>query len=147
MARKPFNQGVQPEQKDYNAVLREQQVAELRLKGLEFAEIAQQTGYKDKSGAYYAWKRYLKKLPAEETEEQRVEVRQRLNVAVASIWDKVKSGDMWAIDRMVAIERLRMELLGLAKPVEDKQNTNTIVIREVPLGLLPAEALNGTHHN
>lgn len=145
MARKSFNQDIQPQQKDYNAALREKQVAELRLKGLEFAEIALQVGYKDKTGAFYAWKRYLAKLPVLETKEEREESRQRLNAGLAAIWKKVTDGDLWAIDRMLAIEKRRAELMGLDKPAEDGQNANTVVIREVPAGLLPVEASNGHH--
>jgi hypothetical protein len=111
----------QPE--DYNLALREKQVVELRLQGLEFEAIAEQTGYANHSGAWKAWKRALARIPIAETQSARLVEDMRLNVALEAIWDKVKDGDLWAIDRLVALAKERRALWGLDKPPQKAEPT------------------------
>lgn len=115
MARKRGNQtGKQPPlPQDFNAAQREAQVMALRLKGLEFDAIATHCGYANRSGAWKAWKRVLARLPIVETEQAREEAKQRINVLLAAVWEKAQAGDMLAIDRALALEKRRAELLGL----------------------------------
>jgi AraC-like DNA-binding protein len=114
-ARKAVNQEDQPNQggKDYQTALREKQVVLLRLRGKEFEEIAEQCGYADKSGAWRAWKRAIRRIPEVETKEERRNSAMRLNAALDAIWGKVLSGDLLAIARMVDLEKRRAELLNL----------------------------------
>lgn len=119
------NQGNQPEQggKDYQVALREKQVAELRLQGKEFDEIAETVGFADKSGAWRAWKRYLARIPIADTHAARLAEDMRLNVALDAIWEKVKDGDLWAVDRLVALTKERRALWGLDKPPQKAEPT------------------------
>lgn len=133
MARKRRNsvdQGSGPEQsnRDYQAALREKQVAELRLSGLQFAEIAELCGYAGKQGAHKAWKKYLANLPIEETAQRRIAQDLRLDAAVAALWPKLKKGDLWAIARLVEVEKRRAELLGLDTPPKAPAPTPTTIV-------------------
>lgn len=112
---KAVNQENQPNQgsKDYQTAMREKQVVLLRLRGKEFDEIAAQCGYADKSGAWRAWKRAIRRIPEVETKEERRNSVMRLNAALDAIWEKVEAGDPLAIARMVDLEKRRAELLNL----------------------------------
>lgn len=112
------NQGKKQEQanEDLNLALREKHVLDLRLRGLEFDEIAEQAGYANRSGAWKAWKRALARIPIVETHAARLNEDMRLNAALDAIWEKVKDGDLWAVDRLVALTKERRALWGLDKP-------------------------------
>lgn len=117
-----------PTPHDYQLALRETQVVKLRLEGLEFDAIAEQVGYANRSGAWKAWKRAIARMPITETRHERAEVVMRLNVAVKGIWSKVEKGDLFAIDRLVALEKLRADLLNLAIPPKAPDPTPTTII-------------------
>ena len=108
---------------DLNLALREKQVLDLRLKGLEFEAIAETVGYYDRSGAHKAYKRALARIPVAETQPARVLEDMRLNVALDAIWEKVKDGDLWAVDRLVALTKERRALWGLDKPPQKAEPT------------------------
>ncbi len=137
------NQGGKNQQgpTDYNLAQRETQVMQLRLQGLGFDAIAQQVGYTNASGAWKAWKRVLSRMPVVETKHEREESRMRLDAAVAAIWKRVQQGDLWAIDRLIALEKRRAELMGLDLSQDDATGPS-VVVREVTAGMLPLEALN-----
>lgn len=105
------NQGRQPH--DHNAAMREQQVLKLRIDGLEFDEIAKQTGYQDKSGAYKAYRRAVARIPKPQAEEEINNQLMRLNRAVNALQFKINKGDTFAIDQLIKLEDRRAKLLGL----------------------------------
>lgn len=121
------NQGRQPH--DHNAAMREQQVLQFRIDGLEFEEIAKRTGYQDKSGAYKAYKRAISRIPKPQAEEEIQNQLMRLNRAVKALKTKIETGDTWAIEKLIAIEDRRAKLLGLDAKGDGAQ-PGQMIIRE-----------------
>src|SRR5690348_9182032 len=101
------------------ATERTAEALELRKAGHSYAAIAAKLGYSNQGAAYKAVKRALDRTLQEPADElRRVEV-ERLDDLLAGLWDKAKGGNLWAVDRALAIMQRRAELLGLdAKPAE-----------------------------
>lgn len=64
---------------DLLAKEREKKAVSMRLEGYDFDEIAVECGYNDRSGAYKAWKRALKRVPEPVVEEARATMQMRLD--------------------------------------------------------------------
>jgi AraC-like DNA-binding protein len=121
--RASYKQGTS--QHDINAVERAKLALGLRKAGMALDDIAVQCGYKDRSGAYRAIKRELQRLPAEDAAELRVMETVRLDDMLKICTAKAMTGDMWAVDRVLAISKRRSELMGLdVHPDEAQVNTN-----------------------
>jgi len=91
------------------------QALELRKQGLSYTEIGAQLGL-TKTGAYKSIMRALKRTMQEPADELRQIEGARLDTAQSAIWDKVKGGDVLAIDRFVRISERRSKLFGLDAP-------------------------------
>jgi hypothetical protein len=104
------NQNKQP---DPEVIDREIKVLELRRVGLTWANIADQVGYADPTGAYAAYKRAVKRVlkePVQEVLDQELDRLDRLQVAV---WGRAMKGDDRAINTILRLMERRAKLLGL----------------------------------
>lgn len=104
------NQNKQP---DPEVIDREVRVLELRRAGLTWANIADQVGYADPTGAYAAYKRAVKRVlkePVQEVLDQELDRLDRLQVAV---WPRAMKGDDRAINTILRLMERRAKLLGL----------------------------------
>ena len=91
-------------------------VMRLRLEGREFDDIAAIAGFKEKSGAYRAFQRALRRIPQQAVEEYREVNRQRLELLWCAIFPKASKGSLFAVDRALQILKQESELLGLDAP-------------------------------
>ena len=105
------------------------QAIELRRQGYTLKRIGQVLGVSTQTAANYVnyCLRELVELTAAATEEYRQLELERLDALQAAIWDQAVSGNLWAIDRCMAIMERRTKLLGLDKPLQhilagDKNN-------------------------
>lgn len=126
-------------QRDINAKERSKQALQLRKMGFTLDEIALQCGYQDKSGAFRAIKREIQAIPTEDAAELRTMELMRLDhlytVCYKRMTAKENKDPLWAVDRLLAISKARVELLGIAvKP--DELPANMVVVREVVPGYL-----------
>lgn len=104
------NQNKQP---DPELIDKEVRVLELRRAGLTWANIADQVGYADPTGAYAAYKRAVKRVlkePVQEVLDQELDRLDRLQVAV---WGRAMKGDDRAINTILRLMERRAKLLGL----------------------------------
>lgn len=86
----------------------------LRLSGATFQEIAEAgIGYSNKGSVSRAVKKALADIPREEATMVLQMELARLDVALRAIWPKILQGDLWAIDRLIAIQNRRARYLGL----------------------------------
>jgi hypothetical protein len=96
-----------------------QQAIKLRMAGATTAQIAEQLGYANESGAYKAIMRELE-ATAQDMSESTESVRQlelkRLDQMQFPIWNQVLSGDQGAITTALRIQERRASLLGLDAP-------------------------------
>lgn len=106
-------------QRDINAAEKAALALSLRKQGYQLDEIAKQCGYQDKSGAWRAIKRELNKLPTPNAVELRKMEEMRLDDALKVVYPKVESGDLWAIDRFVALSKRRSEVTGMDATPDD----------------------------
>lgn len=116
---------------DINAAEKAKLALSLRKQGYQLDEIAKQCGYADKSGAWRAIKRELDKLPTPNAAELRKVEEMRLDDAIKTIYKKVESGDLWAIDRFVALSKRRSEVTGMdmrAGEADTQQNYTKRII-------------------
>lgn len=95
---------------------KENQVVALRLEGLDFDMIAKKVGYRDRSGAWKAYQRALKRQGNDdETYEDGIRLElARLDALQASIFDAAQRGDLAAHDRVLKIMKHRDRLKGYA---------------------------------
>lgn len=92
---------------------RRRQACELRLAGVEWAQIAKQVGYASASGAFDAVQAAIR----EGVEESAAQVRQqelaRLDAMLMGLWTKARRGDAQSVDRVLRIMDRRAHYLGL----------------------------------
>ena len=101
----------------------------LRRQSQTLQQIGQALGVSTQTAANYVnyCLRELVELTAAATEEYRQLELERLDALQAAIWNQAVSGNLWAIDRCLAIMERRAKLLGLDKPLQhilagDKNN-------------------------
>jgi hypothetical protein len=99
--------------------LKGQQAIKLRMAGATTAQIAEQLGYANESGAYKAIMRELEQT-AQDMSESTEAVRQleikRLDQMLFPIWGAVLQGDTQATSTALRIQERRASLLGLDAP-------------------------------
>lgn len=100
-------------QADLNAVQREAQAFTLRAQGYEFAEIAQQCGYTNASGAYKAYKRALARIPKRAVDEMRETILAAQHYALRHLAARISKGDTFAVREMTLIHDRMAKLFGL----------------------------------
>ena len=130
---------------------------ELRKAGATYQQIADELGYAGPRGAHKAVASALKATLKEPAEEVRTLELARLDAALLAIWRRVTRGEEKAIDRLLAIMKKRMELLGLAAPrqtqlsglvsVLGSRELNLRALTDAELAQLEAivEKLNAAH--
>jgi hypothetical protein len=93
----------------------------LRRSGLTYDQIAKTVGYSDGRSAWVAVKRGMTKALREASDDLREFEAQRLDTAMAAIWDDVLAGDRSAIMCLVKLIQERAKLFGLYAPTTIKQ--------------------------
>lgn len=91
---------------------RREQAVELRLSGATFQQIAQQCGYTDKSSAWEAVRRAVRRIGREQAEELFDADMARLDKLLMAVWPKAMKGDLHAVDRVLSIMQRRARMLG-----------------------------------
>lgn len=104
---------------DINAAEKAKLALSLRKQGYSLEEIARQCGFADRSGAFRSIKRELDRIPAPEAADLRKLETERLDEALKMVYPKVQKGDLWAVDRLVAISKRRSEVTGMDARAED----------------------------
>lgn len=87
-----------------------------RKQGMSYARIAEELGFSGPGSAYKSVQRGISNIPREEAEEMRQIEAERLDRAWLAIEDKVRRGDLNAIDRMIRIQERRARMFGLDMP-------------------------------
>lgn len=139
MSRRANKQGVI--NRDANAATRAALAVHLRAQRLTFDEIAHRAGYASPGAARNAIQRELQRIVVEDVDELRREEVAMLDELHAECWQRLKDetygkSKLFAVDRILAISERRSKLMGLDKASGDVM-AQQVVIREVPLGLLP----------
>lgn len=88
---------------------------ELRLSGISYRAIATRLGISS-SGAERMVKSGLKALPKDQAELVKEMELDRLDTMQAGIWNRVRRGDIHAIDRALRIQERRAKFMGLDSP-------------------------------
>ncbi len=110
---------------DINAAERAKLALMLRKQGYTLDEIARQVGYTHKSAACKAVKRELKQVPRSDAQELQTLEELRLDDLLKACMPKAQGGDLWAIDRVIAISKRRSEVTGMDVKADEAQvNTN-----------------------
>lgn len=86
---------------------------DLKILGYSYERIAQEVGWKDRSGAARAVKAALASIPADQVKELRQIELLRLDLAQRQIMPGVVRADLGSIDRLLKIMDLRARLVGL----------------------------------
>ena len=89
----------------------------LRIRGYTWDQIADLTNYSGGGAVWNAVNNLLQKQQAEGVAELRAIENERLDVAIHAIWDKVKDGDLQAIDRLIRLSERRAKMNGLDMPI------------------------------
>lgn len=116
---RPAGQAPKPE-----VLEKELQVLALRRQGHTWDAISQQVGYSSPSSSREAFFRASNRIIRDDVNEIRQMELDRLDIALASIWSQIISGDLAAINTMLRIMERRAKLLALDAPkrvfVEEK---------------------------
>jgi hypothetical protein len=92
------------------------QALQLRRTGMLWDDIAEAVGYKSRSGAYQAVRRFMKEYPREDAESLRDMEADRLDEAQQALWPAVLRGEIRATEVWVKLSERRSRLLGTDKP-------------------------------
>ncbi len=90
---------------------------ELRLAGATLEQIAQQVGYKTRSGVSDAIKTALRLSLQEPAEELRAVESARYEQMLKVLWPRILRGELDAFPHVLRVMKQRAELLGLNEPV------------------------------
>lgn len=96
-----------------DAAGRSAKALELRLSGLDYAEIAVRLGYRDKSGAWRAVEGELSKVRHEHASQVLALDLSRLDALLHTVWDKAIQGDLPALDRALKVLERRARYFDL----------------------------------
>lgn len=88
-----------------------QQAMQIRLSGRTFAEIGEQLDI-DKTTAYRLVREGIERIGHDEAEALRDEDLARLDKLLTAVWDNALTGDLAAIDKVLAIITRRARMLG-----------------------------------
>ena len=86
---------------------------ELRLAGATYADIARLVGYADRAGARNAVQQAMAEDPPDRDQVNALDNElARIDAMLTGVWAKARRGDYAAIDRVMALDRRRAELLS-----------------------------------
>jgi len=101
-----------------SAARKQAEAMRLRASGESFAAIAESLGYKSASGAWQAIQAGLKHSRRETGDLLRELEHQRLDALAAPLWPLALKGDLKAAALILDIERERIQLEGLRRPIQ-----------------------------
>ncbi len=110
---------------------RQQRALALRRAGHSYDSIAQELGYRDRSGPYRAVAQALEVAVMEEVQQLRVLESQRLDALLEAVWPQAAQGVLPAVDRAVRILERRARLLGLDAPQQNEVLTIDRIDNEI----------------
>ena len=113
------------------------QCLELRLAGANLDAIGRQVGL-DKSNVSRRIKAALADIPASEAEALRTIENERLDGMQVAIWNRVRKGDLGAIDRAIRISERRSRLNGLDAPQRVDLGSRAVDIESVAREIMGA---------
>lgn len=119
---------------------------ELRIAGLQYAEIAKTLGYNSEQAAWKAVHDLLRRTEQDTAATFRYMQITRLDTALSSIWTDVLKGNVKAIGAFLKIEDRRARLLGLDRVTNlnidlSDPNIPMEVLERIAAGDDPLEAL------
>lgn len=91
---------------------------ELRKRGHTYRFIAEKLGYASASGSHKAVTALLKQTIREASDELRELELERLDALLVGLWAKAKTGNVYAVDRVLKIGEARARLLGINAPTK-----------------------------
>jgi len=127
---------------DMQAAPRAAQALRLRRLGFTYAQIAEQCGYKDESGARKVIKNATKRIVNEEARELVSWQLDALDEALQVVRSRIRKNDehsLWAVDRLAPLLKRQAELMGL-----DVKNDNAgagLALVSVPIAADVLEAI------
>ena len=95
---------------------KELKVLDLRRAGFTFMRIAEETGYKQASGAQRAYLRIMERTKPQAVEEHRWQELDRLDRMQVALWPRAMKGDDKAINTIVRLMERRARLVGMDAP-------------------------------
>lgn len=108
------------------AAERQRKALELKKMGHTYETIAQNCGFKNRSGAFMAVKRALEEIVREPAEDVLKLELERLDRLMLGVWPQARDGSFPAIDRVLRIMQQRASLLGIdvrtTMAIEDHQS-------------------------
>lgn len=96
---------------------------ELRKSGVTFEQIANHLGYASKGKAHDGVMRAIREITREPAQELLELELSRLDAMLGGLWVAARSGDVFAIDRVLSIMDRRARYLGLNNPTPDAGDT------------------------
>lgn len=96
-----------------SAAQRAAKAAEMRVQRYSWDTIAKDLGYKNGNSARMAVQRYMRRYPMESIETLRQTELDSLDVAEVALADRIRKGDLKAIETMLRIKHHRARLAGL----------------------------------
>lgn len=117
------------------------QALKLRADGATYDEIARVLGFANRSAAYKLVSKSLKEVVSDDVNLLRLEEGYMLDYLHRVLWAQLhdkKTGklNLRVIDRLLAIHDRRCKLFGLYPKPGENTMLPTVIIREVPAGLL-----------
>jgi len=102
-----------------SAAQRAAKAAEMRIQRYSWDTIAQTLGYKNGDTARKSIRRYTQRFPMDSIEELRQSELEGLDIAEVALADRIREGDIKAIEAMLKIKQHRARLAGLYTETPD----------------------------
>lgn len=113
---------------------RRRRLIALRKAGIDWQTIADELGYTSRGAACQDWRRAREQSRAElevSVDELRSLELERHDTMLAAIWNRVRQGDVRAIEVALKISAQRAKLLGLDAPIQHEVITIDAVDRQI----------------
>ena len=111
----------------YTAELRTQKAIEMRGMGVDYDYIAQELGYADRSGAWRAVNRGMKRVTYEKVSTYREMALIELDIMAEKLWPAVTAGNFWAINKSLQISEKRLRLVGAYDKCKCKMDSESFI--------------------
>lgn len=132
-----------PQQKLASAE-RARMALDLSLGGARLEDIARRLGYRDRSGPHKAIQRQLAALPKRSAEELREQINLRYDAMLLGLWQRARTGNVQAVDRVIRIEEARRAMYGVdTLPVAEDQPPTVSLTLNIPPLRTPPPSPNG----
>lgn len=110
---------------------REARVIQWRTQGMKWDDVAAREGYANAGGAYKAFIRGMRRIPAQAIDEHRRLQLEVIDAGVSALWPAYTQGKGYAIEKMMMLMDRKARLLGMDAPTRHQVTVSDQMTAEI----------------